>query len=40
MKIGIDFGTSYSSAAAFRNGRIEHVMFDGQPQFRLSLIHI
>lgn len=37
MKIGIDFGTSYSSAAAFRNGRVEHVMFDGQPQFRTSV---
>lgn len=37
MKIGIDFGTSYSSAAAFRNGRIEHIMFDGQPQFRTSV---
>jgi hypothetical chaperone protein len=37
MKIGIDFGTSYSSAGAFRNGRIEHIMFDGQPQFRTSV---
>lgn len=37
MKIGIDFGTSYSSAAAFRNGRIEHIMFDGQSQFRTSV---
>lgn len=37
MKIGIDFGTSYSSAAAFHNGDIEHIMFDGQSQFRTSV---
>ena len=37
MKIGIDFGTSYSSAAAFCNGRIEHILFNGQPQFRTSV---
>ncbi|KAA0995599.1 Hsp70 family protein [Pseudomonas sp. ANT_J12] len=37
MKIGIDFGTSYSSAAVFRNGQIEHIMFDGQPQFRTAV---
>ncbi|MDT4812967.1 Chaperone protein HscA [compost metagenome] len=37
MKIGIDFGTSYSSAAAFRNGDIEHIIFDGQMQFRTSV---
>lgn len=37
MKIGIDFGTSYSSAAAFRNGCIEPIMFNGQAQFRTSV---
>ncbi|NKQ13272.1 heat-shock protein, partial [Pseudomonas sp. SST3] len=37
MKIGIDFGTSYSSAAAFRNGHVEHIMFGGEPQFRTSV---
>ncbi|KWU48835.1 Hsp70 family protein [Pseudomonas palleroniana] len=37
MKIGIDFGTSYSSAAVFRNGHVEHVLFNGQPQFRTSV---
>lgn len=37
MKIGIDFGTSYSSAAALHNGHIEHVMFNGQAQFRTSV---
>lgn len=37
MKIGIDFGTSYSSAAAFCDGHIEHIMFDGEAQFRTSV---
>jgi len=37
MKIGIDFGTSYSCAAAVKNGQIEHIMFSDQTQFRTSV---
>ncbi len=37
MKIGIDFGTSYSAAAARIGGRIEHIRFGGQSQFRTAV---
>lgn len=37
MKIGIDFGTSYSAAAARIGDRLVHVRFDGQPQFRTAV---
>lgn len=37
MKIGIDLGTSYSSAGVFREGRIDHVLFNGESQFRTSV---
>lgn len=36
MWIGIDFGTSYSAAAAIRDGRIIHIGFDGLDQFRTA----
>ena len=37
MKIGIDFGTSYSAAAARIGGDLVHIRFDGQPQFRTAV---
>ena len=37
MRIGIDFGTSYSAAAARVDGRLQHIHFGGQPQFRTSV---
>lgn len=37
MRIGIDFGTSFSAAAARVDDRIVHVDFAGQPQFRTSV---
>lgn len=37
MKIGIDFGTSYSAAAAWVGGRLEHIRFGGQRQFRTAV---
>ncbi|MCD9028484.1 Hsp70 family protein [Luteimonas sp. BDR2-5] len=37
MKIGIDFGTSYSAAAARIGDRIEHIRFGGQSQFRTAV---
>ncbi|NYZ63879.1 Hsp70 family protein [Luteimonas deserti] len=37
MKIGIDFGTSYSAAAARIGERLVHLRFDGQPQFRTAV---
>lgn len=37
MRIGIDFGTSYSAAAARIGGRLEHVRFGGLPQFRTAV---
>ncbi len=36
MRIGIDFGTSYSAAAARVGGRLEHIRFNGLPQFRTA----
>jgi len=37
MKIGIDFGTSYSAAAARIGDALVHIQFDGQPQFRTAV---
>jgi len=37
MKIGIDFGTSYSAAAARIGESLVHIRFDGQPQFRTAV---
>lgn len=37
MRIGIDFGTSYSAAAGIINGNVELVKFDGESQFRTSV---
>ncbi|MEN5115743.1 Hsp70 family protein [Luteimonas sp. TWI662] len=37
MKIGIDFGTSYSAAAARIGDRLEHIRFGGQAQFRTAV---
>ncbi|WP_101926662.1 MULTISPECIES: Hsp70 family protein [Luteimonas] len=37
MKIGIDFGTSYSAAAARIGDRLEHIRFGGQSQFRTAV---
>ncbi|RZA32928.1 MAG: heat-shock protein Hsp70 [Lysobacteraceae bacterium] len=37
MRIGIDFGTSYSAAAARVGERLEHIRFGGLPQFRTAV---
>lgn len=37
MRIGIDFGTSYSAAAARIGDRLEHIRFSGLPQFRTAV---
>ncbi len=37
MKIGIDFGTSYSAAAARVGDALVHIRFDGRPQFRTAV---
>jgi hypothetical chaperone protein len=37
MRIGIDFGTSYSAAAARVDGRLRHIEFNGLPQFRTAV---
>jgi hypothetical chaperone protein len=37
MRIGIDFGTSYSAAAARVGERLEHIQFGGLPQFRTAV---
>ena len=37
MRIGIDFGTSYSAAAARIGERLEHIRFGGLPQFRTAV---
>lgn len=37
MRIGIDFGTSYSAAAARVGDRLQHVTFGGLPQFRTAV---
>lgn len=34
MRIGIDFGTSYTAAAAFIDGAVQHISFRGNSQFR------
>lgn len=34
MQIGIDFGTSYTAAAAYIDGAIEHISFGGDTQFQ------
>ncbi|MBN8884478.1 MAG: Hsp70 family protein [Rudaea sp.] len=37
MRIGIDFGTSYSAAAVFRNDRVEKIRFAAGDQFRTAV---
>lgn len=37
MKIGIDFGTSYSAAAALVDGVPRSILFDGKPEFRTAV---
>lgn len=37
MKIGIDFGTSYSAAAALVEGQPQSILFDGKPEFRTAV---
>ena len=37
MRIGIDFGTSYSAAAARIDGCLQHIRFGGLPQFRTAV---
>ena len=37
MQIGIDFGTSYSAAAAYVQGRLEGIRFGEQSQFRTAV---
>jgi hypothetical chaperone protein len=37
MRIGIDFGTSYSAAATRVGDRLEHIRFGGLPQFRTAV---
>ena len=37
MRIGIDFGTSYSAAAARIGDRLQHIRFGGLPQFRTAV---
>ena len=37
MKIGFDFGTSFSALAVYRDGEIHRIMFDGEPQFRTAV---
>jgi hypothetical chaperone protein len=37
MRIGIDFGTSYSAAAARVGDRLHHIQFGGLPQFRTAV---
>jgi hypothetical chaperone protein len=37
MQIGIDFGTSYSAAAAYVHGRLEGIRFGEQSQFRTAV---
>ncbi len=36
MKIGIDFGTSYSCAAVYLNNSLEFIQFGDQSQFRTA----
>lgn len=37
MRIGIDFGTSYTAAAAYIDGEIRHISFGGDSQFRTAV---
>jgi len=37
VKIGIDFGTSFSSAAAIVKGKLHNIHFDGEEQFRTAV---
>jgi len=37
MHIGIDFGTSYSAAATYRNGELEIIRFGDSAQFRTAV---
>ncbi|WP_322263819.1 Hsp70 family protein [Pseudomonas asiatica] len=37
MRIGIDFGTSYTAAAAYVDGVVRHIFFRGNSQFRTAV---
>ncbi|MGE8462817.1 MAG: Hsp70 family protein [Pseudomonas capeferrum] len=37
MRIGIDFGTSYTAAAAYVDGVVRHISFRGYSQFRTAV---
>lgn len=37
MRIGIDFGTSYTAAAAYVDGVVRHISFRGNSQFRTAV---
>lgn len=37
MRIGIDFGTSYTAAAAYIDGVVQHISFSGNSQFRTAV---
>ncbi|MFI3046483.1 hypothetical protein [Pseudomonas coronafaciens] len=37
MKIGVDFGTSFSSAAFFVNGEVQPISFGNDQQFRTAV---
>ncbi len=37
MRIGIDFGTSYTAAAAYIDGELRHISFGGDSQFRTAV---
>lgn len=37
MRIGVDFGTSFCSAAVMVNGQVQHIQFDQSLQFRTAV---